>query len=155
MSLHISGPESGKLSEALESAFPNPMVLQQALLVKLDDNIFNYAGFGAQYPEIRFHAIQQYNARYQIDKLVAALLEHNPTNENLLEFAWRHQILKRPAGANGQRGPEDSSLERMLDPMRGFTDVGAFLRRLGQIVNCTCQITVPMAGGTEYGSGFL
>jgi hypothetical protein len=155
MALHIDGPESGKLSDAIESAYPNPMLLQQVLGVKLNDNIFNYAGFGAQYPEIRFNALQQYNARYEIDRLVAALLEDNPTNGDLLRFAWRHGILKRPAGADGKHGPEDGSLERMLDPVRGFTDAGAFLRRLGRIVSCVCQISVPTPDGTEYGTGFL
>src|SRR5947208_2558917 len=100
MALNISGPERGKLSAAIESAYPVPMLLQQALAAKLDDNIFKYAGLASQYPEIRFNTIQQYNARYQIDKLVAALLEDNPTNGELLTFAWRHQILKRPSGTN-------------------------------------------------------
>jgi hypothetical protein len=155
MALHISGPESGVLSAAIESAYPNPMLLQQVLGVKLDDNIFNYAGFGAQYPEIRFNALQRYNARYEIDRLVIALLEDNPTNGELLRFAWRHEILKRPAGADGKHGTDDGSLERMLDPVRGFTDAGTFLRKLGQIVNCVCQVIVPTPAGTEYGTGFL
>ena len=155
MTLHIDGPECGKLSQAIESAYPSPMLLQQVLGVKLDDNIFNYAGIGALYPEIRFNALQQYNARYAIDKLVVALLEDNPTNGQLLRFAWRHGILKRPAGPDGKQGIDDGSLERMLDPVRGFTDAGAFLQRLGRIVVTVCQISVPTPDGTEYGTGFL
>jgi hypothetical protein len=147
MALNINGPESGKLSAAIESAYPAPMLLQQVLGIKLNDNIFNYAGFGAQYPEIRFNTIQQYNARYQIDKLVNALLEDNPTNERLVEFAVRHQILKGPASEN--------ALERMLDPVRGFSDAGALLHRLGSIVHCTCHITVTTDVGNEYGTGIL
>ena len=155
MALRIDGPESGKLSEAIESGYPSPMLLQQVLGTKLDDNIFNYAGFGASYPDIRFNALQQYNARYAIDKLVVALLEDNPTNGKLLQFAWRHGILKRPPGPDGRQGIDDGSLERLLDPVRGFTDAGAFLQRLGQIVSTVCQISVPTPEGIESGTGFL
>jgi hypothetical protein len=155
MSLHINGPQSGELSAAIESAFPSPMILQQVIGFKLDDNIFNYAGFAAQYPEIRFQLILQYNARYQIDKLVHALLEQNPTNAELLKFAWKHQILARPSGSNNSYSPEDDSLERMLDPVRGFIDPMAFLRRFGQITKCVCRVSVPSDAGIEYGTGFL
>ena len=155
MALHVNGPQSGELSAAIESAFPSPMILQQVIGFKLDDNIFNYAGFGAQYPEIRFQLIQQYNSRYHIDKLVHALLEQNPTNAELLKFAWKHQVLLRPSGSNKTYSPEDDSLERMLDPVRGFTDPMAFLRRFGQITKCVCRISVPSDAGVEYGTGFL
>ena len=155
MPLHIDGPQMGVLSDAIESAFPVPTVLQQVFQYKLNDSIWNYAGMAAQYPEIRFNLVQQYNARYHIDKLVVALLEYNSDNGKLLEFAWRHQLLKRPPGSGGARAVGDDSLERMLDPARGFTDAGAFLRRVGQIVNCICRVAVPRDAGSEYGTGFL
>lgn len=151
MALHIDGPERGQLSEAIASAFVSPMILQQVIDYKLNVNIFNFAGFGATYPEIRFNMIKEYNAQYEIDKLVIALLEHNPTNELLLEFAWRHKIISQ-ATANGA-GPDP--LERMLDPVRGFTDPMAFLRRFAQITQCICRIAVPSDAGVEYGTGLL
>ncbi|MCC6510474.1 MAG: trypsin-like peptidase domain-containing protein [Pirellulaceae bacterium] len=163
MALHITGPQSGELSEAVESAFDSPMILQQVIKYKLDDNIFNYAGFGAQYPEIRFNMIKQYNARYEIDKLVLALMEHNPSNEKLLKFAWQHRILNphvtktdtstTTSATTGSAGPDP--LERMLDPVRGFTDPMAFLKRFAQITQCVCRIAVPSAAGIEYGTGLL
>ncbi len=153
--MHIDGPEQGKLSKAIQSAFPVPKGLRTALLTQLDDEIWNYAGMDDEYPDIRFKMISAYNARYKIGPLVSALLNENPTNEKLLEFAWRHQIIKRPGGALGQVGPEDGSLERMLEPARGFTDVGQMLRQLGRVVNSVCQISYPVEGQVSYGTGFL
>ncbi len=153
MSLRIEGPEWATLSAAIENAF-NPATLQQVLKFKLNENIYSYDE-GKGYNQTRYKLIEAYNGRHQIDKLVAALLEHVPDNGDLLNIAWRHQILKRPASSNGSHGPADDSLERMLDPQRGFTDAGAMLQRLGQVVNCVCQITVPVPKGIEYGTGFL
>jgi hypothetical protein len=152
--MHITGPQSGNLSKAIQNAFPSPKGLREALKVRLDDDIWNYAGLDDEYPEIRSKLIAAYNARHKIGELVVALLDENPTNKNLVEFAWRHQIIKRPSGVTAT-GPEDGSLERMLDPVRGFTDVGTMLGRLGQIVNCVCHISYPTPQGTVNGSGFL
>ncbi len=152
--MHIDGPTQAKLSKAIQSAFPNPKLLRTALLAQLDDDIWNYAGMDDEYPDIRFKMISQYNARHKICQLVSSLLDENPTNGELLEFAWRQQILKRPSGPE-KNGPEDGSLERMLEPTRGFTDVGQMLQRLGKVVNSVCQISYPLAGGVTYGTGFL
>src|SRR4051812_18243108 len=99
MTLNISGPEAGKLSEAIESAYPAINNLQQVLEYKLNDNIYNYAGLSTDFPDIRFKMIKQYNARYAIDKLVSALLDDRRDNGLLAEFAWRHKIVYNPPGA--------------------------------------------------------
>lgn len=156
MALNIDGPAQGRLSRAVESAFPDPTDLASALIEKLDDKISKYAPlYGGTYPQIRLKMIEQYNARYAIDALVVALLEQNPTNEVLLGFAWSYEIIKRPRGSDGKAVPGDDSLERMLDPMRGFSDPMAFLRRFGQITKCTCHIAVPTETGTCHGTGLL
>jgi Trypsin-like peptidase domain/Effector-associated domain 1 len=153
--MHINGPEQGKLSKAIQSAFPNQMKLGPAIKAQLDDDLNSYVVNWGTYPDTVNEMLQTYNARYKIAPLVSALLNENPTNEKLLEFAWRHQIIKRPAGATGQLGPDDGSLERMLEPARGFTDVGQMLQRLGRVVNSVCQISYPLANGMTYGTGFL
>ncbi len=153
-SIHIDGPTQAKLSKAIQRAFPNPKLLRTALLAQLNDDIWNYAGMDDEYPDVRFKMISQYNARYKICQLVSSLLDENPTNGELLEFAWRQQILKRPSGPE-KNDPEDGSLERMLEPARGFTDVSQLLQRLGKVVNSVCQISYPLAGGVTYGTGFL
>lgn len=153
--MHINGPEQGKLSKAIQSAFPNQMKLGPAIKWQLSDDINNYVVNWGTYPDTVNELLQAYNARYQIGPLVSALLNENPTNEKLLEFAWRHQILKRPAGTQGPVGPEDGSLERMLEPARGFTDVGQLLRQLGRVVNSVCQISYPVGDQLNYGTGFL
>ena len=153
--MHITGPELGKLSKAIKSAFPNPMKLSPSLRDQLDDDINNYIVNWGSYPDTVNEMLSNYNARYKIGELVSGLLNENSTNGALLEFAWRHQIIKRPAGAMDVRGVDDGSLERMLEPTRGFTDVGTFLQRLGQVVNCVCQISYPTPEGTAYGSGWL
>jgi hypothetical protein len=153
--MHLDGREQGRLSKAVHSAFPSPNRLRIALATQLDDDIYNYAGLDDAYPDIRLKMISAYNALYKIAQLVSALLDENPTNGELLEFAWRHQILKRPSGALQQLGVDDGSLERMLDPARGFTDVGQMLQRLGQVVNSVCQISYPLPGEIFYGTGFL
>ncbi len=88
MSLNISGPESGQLASAIESAVDDPKTLQQVLLYKLNENISKYGGLYSTLPEILLNLIRHHNARYTIDKLVIAILEFNPTNEKLLQFAW-------------------------------------------------------------------
>src|SRR5262245_58092118 len=115
MPLHIDGPESGRLSNAIKDACPSPKTLREVLKVKLDAGIWDCCGFDDEYPDIRFKLIFKFNAQWRIDKLVAALLEHAPDNGLLLEFAWRHNIVKRPAGSNGKVQVDDNVLEGMLD----------------------------------------
>ncbi|CAN7218587.1 trypsin-like peptidase domain-containing protein [Mesorhizobium sp. LjNodule214] len=153
--MRIDGPEQGKLSTAIQRAFPSPKLLRDALKTQLDDDIWNYAGLDDEYPDIRSKMISAYGARDKIANLVSALLNENPSNSDLVEFAWRHQVLKRPAGGAGRATPDDGTLERMLDPVRGFTDVGQMLQRISQVVNSVCQITYPVPGGISYGTGFL
>lgn len=156
MALNIDGPDSAALSEAVASAFPAPHALGQALLYRLNDNISNYAGlYSGEYPQIRFNLIQAYNSRHQIDRLALALLQDNPTNERLLAFAWRHGIIKRPAGTGETPAAPEDALERMLDPARGFSDAMPFLRRFGEIIKCVCHVTLPTDGGTAAGTGLL
>jgi V8-like Glu-specific endopeptidase len=152
MPLHIDGPEAGRLSQIIENAFPTMFELQATLASKLNDNIQNHAGFGAQFPEIRFNLIQHYNARYHIDKLVSALFEERPNNALLAGFAVRHNVVP---GADAQLVSTAGGLEKMLDPKRGFKPVHMLLTRLGTLVNSICQITVPTPKGEEYGTGFL
>lgn len=153
--MHIDGPEQVKLSKTIIGAFPSQLQLHSALLAQLNDSYMKYSGMFDDYPSTLLKIIQEYNRRNQVCKLVSALLNENPTNSDLLEFAWRHEILKRPRGAMGQLGPDDGSLERMLEPTRGFTDVGLMLQRMGRVVNSVCQISYPLAGGITYGTGFL
>lgn len=153
--MNITGSDQAMLSRAIESAFPSPRELRPALQTQLGDNIWNYASLDDAYPIIREKMIVAYNSQNKIAMLVSALLNENSTNEKLLEFAWRHRLLKRPAGKSGGREVEDDSLERMLEPVRGFTDVGEMLRRLGRVVNSVCQIRCPHPQGFTYGTGFL
>ena len=74
------------LSDAIQDAFPTPQSLRQLLASRLSDDIYNYAGLDSEYPDIRFELVQSYNSRGQIEELVNALLEENPTNAKLREF---------------------------------------------------------------------
>ncbi len=152
MSLRVSGPDAGQLSKAIQSAMEdNVMVLQRVLKYKLDMNLSDVASPFLPLPQVLFELIGRYNARYEIDKLTLAILEYNPVNEKLLEFAWKKNILQ--PHRHGAAEPEP--LERMLDPVRGYTDPMAFLRRFAQITRCICRISVPTSAGTEYGTGLL
>lgn len=155
MTLHIDGPQSGKLSAAIANAFPNPHRLGDTLLHKLNQSIYEEAGLNAEYPDIRSRVISKYNAQHRIDALVTALLEEIPTNGALLEFAWDHGVLNRPTGQNGKFTPNDGVLQRMLDPAKGFSDPMSFLQRFGEIIKCVCRIAVRSDAGIEYGTGFL
>lgn len=155
MSLHIDGPESGQLSKAILSAVDdNVMTLQQVMKHKLNFSLSNVASMYAPLPQVVFEMIGHFNSRWDVDKLVLALLEYNPQNALLLEFAWNKRILQsHRSGVGG--GSEPEPLERMLDPVRGFADPLEFLRRFGQITRCVCRISVPSDAGTEYGTGML
>lgn len=154
MTLHIDGPQSGKLSAAMQDAFPDPPRLREAM-TRLNDNLSKYGGLWDEYRDIVPKVISEYNRRHLTDQLVTGLLDDTPTNAVLLKFAWDHGILKRPVGKDGKVSPDDGSLERMLDPVRGFSDPMEFLRRFGQIVKCVCRISVPSDAGIELGTGFL
>lgn len=147
MSLTIDGLQTGVLASAVHDACPTPPDLDSVLQTKLNDRYSNYAGMWSKHPDVIDSLIQKYRARWQIDRLVVALLEFAPHNGLLLAFAWKHQILSRPAATD--------ALERMLNPDRGFSDPMEFLRRFGQIVNWVCRISVPQSGGTGYGTGLL
>ena len=154
MSLHITGPESGQLSKAIQSAFVDVMLFQRVLTYKLDMNVSDVASPYVPFPEVLFNVIRHYNARYEIDKFVLALLEYNPSNEKLLEFGWKKRILQSRTPTTTAAG-EAEPLERFLDPQRGYTDPMAFLRRFSQITRCVCRISVGSAAGTCYGTGLL
>ncbi|QEH31964.1 hypothetical protein OJF2_04310 [Aquisphaera giovannonii] len=155
MPYHIDGPESGKLSAAIADAVRAPTKLDQVLTTKLDDSVWNYAGLGSDYTDIRFELVKAYNSQWHIDKLMAALLEVAPDNGLLLDFAWRHRLVQRPPDRPSDPALGRDSLERMLDPARGFADPVAFLKRFGEIMNRVCRISVPHDKGTMYGTGFL
>jgi hypothetical protein len=153
MTLNISGKERGSLSDAIKSATKLHQ-LERILTYKLEDDIESYdEGGGAD--QIRFKLIEHYNAQWKIDSLVVAILEHAPNNGKLLEFAWKHRIISRPAGSDGNFRVDDNSLEQVLDPQRGFSNPIEFLQRFGQLVKCICRIAVPSDAGMEYGTGFL
>jgi V8-like Glu-specific endopeptidase len=154
MPLHIERTEYQALSEAIESAFGNVMKFD-GVLNKLNDTIHNYAGPFNDYPDIRHRAIEEYNSRYHIDRLLRAMLLEKPDNARLAAFAWRKGIAFQPPQSDSQVGSSSGGLERMLDPKRGFDDMGKLLNKLGTIANAICQISVPVAGGTEHGTGFL
>jgi hypothetical protein len=159
MPLHIDGPESGKLSIAIESAYPSIYELDEILKEKLDANIQNFGGLMAKFPQIRDSVIEHYNSRYHTDILVRALLEDRMDNVPLLEFAQRHKITFpdkfKVQGVDAEFISATDGLERMLEPGRGFMDVGTFLTKIRALVNSICQITVPTSLGNEYGTGFL
>jgi hypothetical protein len=153
MTLHITGRESGSLSDAIKSATKLDQ-LERILRFKLEDDIESYdEGSGAD--QTRFKLIERYNAQWRIDELVVAMLEHAPDNGKLLEFAWKHRIINRPAGSDGNYRVDDNSLERMLDPQQGFSNPIEFFQRFGQVIRCVCRIAVPSSTGIEYGTGFL
>jgi hypothetical protein len=154
MPLNIPLKEIPVLSQAVASAFPRIVDLG-ALLLTLNDAIDNYTGLNGDYPTARIELLRQYNARYHIDRLLAAMLAERPDNGLLAGFAWRHGVAYRPPGAAAEVASESAGLERMLDPVRGFQDFGSLLGRLGTIANAVCQISYPAAGGTAHGTGFL
>lgn len=154
MSLNINGPEIGQLSKALQSAIDGVMLFERVLKYKLDMNVSDLASLYLPYPDILFSVIRHYNSRYEIDKFVLAMLEYNPSNERLLEFAWKKRILQ-PHGQLASGSDQPESLERFLEPVRGFADPIAFLNRFAQITRCVCRISAPTDRGFTCGTGLL
>jgi hypothetical protein len=154
MPLNIPKTEFAALSDAIADAFPTPPDLD-GVLHSLNDSIQNYGGLYTTYPLVCTKTIEQYNARWNIDKLLRAMLAQRPDNGLLATYAWRKGVAFAPPNATADVGTESDGLERMLDPVRGFQDVGSLLFHLGRIANAICQISVPLVNGVEYGTGFL
>lgn len=154
MPLNIPMTEFAPLSAAIADAFPTPPDFD-GVLNSLNDTSDNYGGKYSTYPFVRDRAIQQYNAKWHIDRLLRAMLAIRPDNGLLVNFAWRKGIAFAPPNSASDVGTESGGLERMLDPQRGFQDYGSLLFRLGQIANSICQISVPLVNGVENGTGFL
>ena len=93
--IQINGKEQTILLTAIMSAFPSPLQLDLALLA-LNDSCIKNAGPSDVYKDTLRRIIEEYNRRNQVCELVSALLKENSTNTELLEFAYRHQILKQP-----------------------------------------------------------
>ncbi|QDU75049.1 hypothetical protein Pan97_20700 [Bremerella volcania] len=153
MSQHYTGPQLGEIQKAINSA-GSIVQIGHVLSYKLNDQLQNHDhGNGAA--DTLFNLLHNYNCNFDVDSIVLAMLEKAPNNKNLLDVAWKHNIVNRPPGSQGKRAPDDDSLQRLLDPKRGFTDPVEFYLRWGKLLSQVCRIEVPTSDGDVMGSGLL
>lgn len=146
------GPVWGRLNKAIRSALPTPPKLEPALISLGKTNADFFGAFGGSMQEAVDNVIRTFNAQFEIDKLVLACLQQNPTNEHLIAFAVERGIVSRLTKKQLQLTSSDlqigSSLERMVDPDRGFENPAEFVKRMQQVMNAVCQIHIEGTNGT-------
>lgn len=151
--IHLSGPQLGKLSTLLRTAFKLNR-FDELLLYYLDINREDLS-VAADYQAIVTDILVDARARNWLHKLIIAARQANPEHPGLLEFAQEFGLATRistidnAALAGPATGPQ---LERTIKKANPFLDVVEFRTRLGQMEGRVCKIELP---GDGSGTGFL
>src|SRR5689334_15768538 len=84
--MQLTGPQMGRLSEALRAAFPDPDRLDEVLLYHLNISRAN-STLKSNYPARLLDILVDAKARSWTRKLIMAGRLSNPENPDLVEFA--------------------------------------------------------------------
>jgi hypothetical protein len=91
----LTGQQRGRLSEALQAAFPTVDDLQLMLQFQLELRLVQITSLLKPYPHIVFDLIADAEARGYTERLIRAALEARPNNPELLAFARLVGIIQR------------------------------------------------------------
>ena len=146
ITLTISGADHKALAEALEKAFPNPNLLDQMLIARLDQPL---SGIAAPYPlsQATFDVVTFYKAKGHVLRLIAAARASQPDNPQLALVAERFHLATNTAPA--------AQLEKIVKRSSVPFPVLVWRERLARREVCVCRIEIRTNNGMSYGSGFL
>ncbi len=145
----LDGPQIGKLTEVLTNSF-NPGTFSLLLWHRLNQQVYNIAPMGANYPETVSAVIDRANMEGWWDKLVVKAREANPGNPRLLAFSQQFGFSSIDQTVTRQE------LERIIDPQNPLLDVNVWREELGKLEAQICRIEIGTERGRSItGTGFL
>jgi hypothetical protein len=144
MPTRLSGPQEQQLHEALIDAFPTTPELAQ--MVRFGDVARNLAAIagGSNLSEIVFNLLVWAGSRDQVDALLIAARNANPTNAPL-------RALAETIGLAAQT-PAQGELEALVLQSVGFQHVEQWRETMSKRELSICRVEIPEI---SYGTGFL
>jgi trypsin-like peptidase/effector-associated domain 1 (EAD1)-containing protein len=139
MDIRLEGQLAGKYVRALESAY-NPERFDQMLLVHLSRQRSTYSLANDLITRF-FNVLETANREGWTADLVAASLDANPGNPQLLRFA-------RDLGLDPVPPAQADNLQKVITAQSAFLDAELYLAALAARVAWVCQVVVPQGGGT-------
>lgn len=147
----LTGPQIGKLRDAIRSAF-NLQALEQFLFIRLDKKLDDFAP-GAGMPFQVFRLLQDANMEGWHEELINALLAERPKSSAILDIAFDLGISLHLEDAKSQLTINRSGLQAFVNADPSF-DPSAILQGISANKRCVCRIQL-QNGHTSYGTGFL
>jgi hypothetical protein len=148
LSLNFKGADQRGLADALVAAFPDPTLLNEMMVARLDQALNGIAS-PFPYPSAAFAVVGIYKARGHLLRLMSAARASQPDNPVLAAFVERFSLATAtPPTAQMER------LEKIVKLQKPFA-IDIWRRRLEQREVCVCRIEVPTSAGISYGTGFL
>jgi hypothetical protein len=146
LTLGFKGADHKALAEALEKAFPDPAMLNQMLIARLDQPL---AAIAAPFPlgNATFEVVGFYKAKGHLLRLMAAARASQPDNPQLA-FVTEKFKLATPT----QSAPQ---LEKIVKKTSAPFGVTIWRERLARREVCVCRIELATNNGMAYGTGFL
>ncbi|NCF67184.1 MAG: serine protease [Chloroflexi bacterium] len=136
----LTGRQWGKLSDALNEAFPGYNFMQRLLRREMDLALQNIAAQGPM-PDVLYSVIEYTEATNRTLELVEAARRNRPNDPEL--FAIAQELGLAPATGN---------LERMLSTSNIVFDVSSFRKRMATVEGQVCLVEIK---GQNEGTGFL
>lgn len=154
--MRINGPTAGELRTALKYAY-RPATFRQMLFDQLDIMVDDISTAG-NFETLVFEVVQEFNLRYQIEKLVRAARLSNPTSLDLRIFEEKYVLgggEAKPVSLPEAVSSYDelySNLQQMVTTIN-MLDPKVWRAKLGQLESRVCQVILPSNQGV--GTGFL
>ncbi|MEM6633218.1 MAG: trypsin-like peptidase domain-containing protein [Bacteroidota bacterium] len=150
----LTGPEIGKLSEAIRQGFSRPNFIM-FLRFRLDKDFDSIVPSGSNYPFEVFRVIESANAEFWHDKLIDAFLAERPRFTAIQEIARDLEVSS--SFVKGETGEvmNREGLESMVRSSQ-HVSMDTFSERTQLAERTVCSIRIKKtSGSTELGTGFL
>lgn len=151
----MNGPQLGRLSDAIQDAFPGPDALRLFLQYSLGKNLYAIAGNGPL-PAMVYDVLIDARAKGSLGALYAAALGANPSNKKLAAFAKGASVSRVTYDPQGHVQLESvagaSALQAAVPGATPYQDLEGMILAMSRIRGQVCRVEV---GGTPVGTGFL
>lgn len=156
VSIELSGEQWGRLSKALQHAFPNYAALQSFVTEQLGQNLATIAAEGPL-TKVTYDLIQWAQAKGWGGTMVQAAQLVQPDNPKIQAIAAEllgQRILVQYPDAP-PKALVGEGLERVIRTSLHFQDAEKWWADMGQILPKVCQVRVDLGSTEERGTGFL